>query len=308
MTEKFRDYLYYSQSFTVYTDNNPLTYVLSTARLNATGHRWVAELADFNFTIKYRPGRNNADADTLSRMPINVVDYMAKCTTEVSLEELDTTVNAIRCQITGETAWASAISIDPPKLSDPVMRQDHPAFMNSDIRNAQYDDPSIARVLTYLRKGHRPNQWERIGEGPDTTSLMHEWNHLTLVDGVLYRKKGDRSQMILPSQLRPMVYHELHDEMGHLGADRVVSLARDRFYWPHIQKDIEQYCTRVCSCLQQRKLNRQTREPLGQIVTTASFELISVDYIPSGKRVKVVMSICLSSLTTLPGSLRPTQP
>ena len=103
VTEKFRDYLYYSPSFTVYTDNNPLTYVLSTARLNATGHRWVAELADFNFTIKYRPGRTNADADTLSRMPINVVDYMAKCTTEVSPEELDTTVNAIRCQITGES-------------------------------------------------------------------------------------------------------------------------------------------------------------------------------------------------------------
>ena len=194
---------------------------------------------------------------------------MAKCTTEVSPEELDTTVNAIRCQITGETAWASAISIDPPKLSDPVMRQDHPAFMNSDIRNAQHDDPSIARVLTYLRKGHRPTQRERIGERPDTTSLMHEWNHLTLVDGVLYRKKGDRSQMILPSQLRPMVYHELHDEMGHLGADRVVSLARDRFYWPHMQRDIEQYCIRVCSCLQQRKPNRQTREPLGRIMTTA---------------------------------------
>lgn len=39
--DKFRDYLYYAPTFTVYTDNNPLTYVLSTARLNAVGHRWV---------------------------------------------------------------------------------------------------------------------------------------------------------------------------------------------------------------------------------------------------------------------------
>lgn len=30
--DKFRDYLYYAPTFTVYTDNNPLTYVLSTAR------------------------------------------------------------------------------------------------------------------------------------------------------------------------------------------------------------------------------------------------------------------------------------
>ena len=62
--EQFRDYLYYSPSFVVYTDNNPLTYVLSSAKLNATGLRWIGELADFNFTIRYRPGKTNVDADT----------------------------------------------------------------------------------------------------------------------------------------------------------------------------------------------------------------------------------------------------
>ena len=63
--EQFRDYLYYAPSFVVFTDNNPLTYVLSSAKLNATGLRWVRELADFTFTIRYRPGKANADADTL---------------------------------------------------------------------------------------------------------------------------------------------------------------------------------------------------------------------------------------------------
>ena len=63
ITEHFSDYLYYTPEFTVYTDNNLLTYVLTTAKLNATGHRWVAELADFRFTIKYRPGHSNSDAD-----------------------------------------------------------------------------------------------------------------------------------------------------------------------------------------------------------------------------------------------------
>ena len=36
----------------------PLTYVLSSAKLNATGLRWIGELADFNFTNHYRPGKN----------------------------------------------------------------------------------------------------------------------------------------------------------------------------------------------------------------------------------------------------------
>jgi hypothetical protein len=33
------DYLYGTQ-FTVLTDNNPMTYVLTTAKLDATRHRW----------------------------------------------------------------------------------------------------------------------------------------------------------------------------------------------------------------------------------------------------------------------------
>ena len=50
ITERFADHLRYCPSkFMVYTDNNPLTYVLTTAKLNATGLRWVADLAEFDF-------------------------------------------------------------------------------------------------------------------------------------------------------------------------------------------------------------------------------------------------------------------
>ena len=72
MTEKFSNYLGHGSSFTVYTDNNPLTYVMSSAKLNATGMRWVNELSEYDFTLKYRPGRLAADADGLSRNPLPV--------------------------------------------------------------------------------------------------------------------------------------------------------------------------------------------------------------------------------------------
>ena len=37
--------------FTVRTDNNPLTYVLTTPNLDATGHRWVGALASYEFSL-----------------------------------------------------------------------------------------------------------------------------------------------------------------------------------------------------------------------------------------------------------------
>ena len=65
MTEQFWECLQYGL-FLVKTDNNPLTYILTTLNLNATGHQWVASLASFNMSLEYLCGTDNKVADTLS--------------------------------------------------------------------------------------------------------------------------------------------------------------------------------------------------------------------------------------------------
>ena len=68
VTERFHEYLYGGE-FEVYMDDNPLTYILTTAKLDATGQRWVASLANYNFKTFYRSGKLNVEADALSRIP-----------------------------------------------------------------------------------------------------------------------------------------------------------------------------------------------------------------------------------------------
>ena len=58
VTERFHEYMY-GGHFEVYTDNNPLTYILTTAKLDATRQRWVASLANYNLKIFYRSGKLN---------------------------------------------------------------------------------------------------------------------------------------------------------------------------------------------------------------------------------------------------------
>ena len=48
------------------TDNNPLTYILTTPNLDATQHHWVKSLAGFTFSIEYQTRRDNAVANALS--------------------------------------------------------------------------------------------------------------------------------------------------------------------------------------------------------------------------------------------------
>ena len=88
VTEHFKEYLAYAP-FVVQTDNNLLTYVLTTPNLDAMGHRWVGVLASFQFELEYQKGADNRAADALSRVPINhalaVVskDQMAKTVAKV---------------------------------------------------------------------------------------------------------------------------------------------------------------------------------------------------------------------------------
>ena len=72
VTQQFHEYLTpYGQNkneFVVHMDNNPLTYIFSSAHLDAVGHRWVASLADYNFSLDYQKGKDNTVADFLSCM------------------------------------------------------------------------------------------------------------------------------------------------------------------------------------------------------------------------------------------------
>ena len=45
------------------TDNNPLSYILTTAKLDATRQRWVASLANYNFKIFCKSGKLIVEVD-----------------------------------------------------------------------------------------------------------------------------------------------------------------------------------------------------------------------------------------------------
>ncbi|XP_078798076.1 uncharacterized protein LOC111946953 isoform X1 [Oryzias latipes] len=278
ISERFRDFLYYSPPFTVYTDNNPLTYVLSTAKLNATTQRWVAELADFQFVIKYRPGKANRDADGLSRMPLDMEQYMSKCIQDVHPDVIQCVVQAVSVKSQNNEPWLCPVTISSLISETEQAVTSIAELPKTVLRRAQEEDAVLGDVVRYVES----NQWPKSGKrlNSKVAALFREKHKLKKgEDGLIYRQTASRTQLLLPQKYHKLVYKELHEKMGHLGVERVMNLIRERFYWANMQKDVTHYITKVCSCLKNKRPNRPTRAPLTNIITTYPFELVSVDFL-----------------------------
>jgi hypothetical protein len=265
ITEQF--YLYYAPQFTVYTVNNPLTYVLTSAKLNATGLRWIGELADYNFNIRYRPGKANVDTDTLSRMSLDVDLYMTPCTEETTQQVLQATISGV--QIQEKAPWVSTVTDEPTVFIKET--QGKLCSKVADVSTAQQNDPVIQRVLQLKTPCNRLSQTVKQREPIAGQQLLHEWNRLLVKNGLLCQRVGDIEQVVWPRKLRHHVLKEFHDNMGHLGHERVFGLVLARVYWPRMHSDIKRYVQNVCCCLKQKRPATTQREPLHPIETTSHF-------------------------------------
>ena len=60
----------YGRSFTIYTEHNPLKWLVMLKSQNGRLACWMETLKAYDFKDEHRPGKRNANADALSHMPV----------------------------------------------------------------------------------------------------------------------------------------------------------------------------------------------------------------------------------------------
>ena len=280
ISEKFRDYLYGSK-FEVLTDNNPLTYVLTTAKLDATGQRWVASLCDYDFVIKYRSGRKNSDADGLSRIPS--AEKQERVVLPEVLKALSFSMTVENCPLVESMALTDTSAAVPPLIQPEVSEQQLQAhgLTSKDWRTAQQATPSLKIIMDRIEQGLEMPAKKDVDPMVDTR-YFKEFEKLYLSNGVLHRKTTlngqEFLQLVLPPGYQDIVFQALHDDLGHQGRDRTTMLIKQRFFWPGMDSFIKSKVKACDRCIR-RKTNIGNRAKLVNIESTAPMEIVCIDYL-----------------------------
>ena len=158
-----------------------------------------------------------------------------------------------------------------------------PSMTSLEWSQAQLKDPAICQIIQAIQNKTLDTLKIKQDMSSDLKSFLRVRKQFTLKEGILYRKSqvnnNDRAslQLVLPLSHRQKAMAGCHDQIGHLGQDRVLELLRDRFFWPGIHMDVASY---INSC--QRCIRRKTQAdivPLHNIEATQPLELIHLDYL-----------------------------
>ena len=293
VTEQFHEYLSpYGKNrneFVVQMDNNPLTYIFSSANLDAAGQRWVAQLASYNFALEYQKGKDNTMADFLSRLdnhlpPGEVQDYLNKIPYPGVKAVLD---NAIM-PLTERAEQGMRPDPDNQKASPEVTVGVRPARLaTTNITNwklEQQEDPVLYQVVKH-RKASQETFKEALLKVTDrkaVSAYAKSKDQLVMKNGLLYQqsKQGQTQetilQFIVPQIHRNAALNGCHREAAHQGQSHSLSLMQKQFWWPGMACDLR---NRIRKCGRCKKFEAAPPvAPLRPLAFSGPGELLHVDF------------------------------
>jgi transposase InsO family protein len=285
VTEKFKEYLYGS-SFKVFTDNNPLSYVLSTGQLDAVGHRWLSNLSSFSFEIFYKAGKYNAAADALSRLdePRNIgsiLPYVAPAGTINMIQPGP----CLTPQAERESKAGEQFTPLPVCHLIPLQELETVPVSDEGWRNAQISNPYLKLIYEAVANQQRLDR-RSISSLPQSLKYLHwQYTKLYVHNGVLCRsftnKEGKHQQVVVPPSLQKTVTNLYHIQLGHLGETRTVNALRERFFWPQMNKTVHEQISHCLPCISFKvKPTTNIKATMDHIGSNSyPMEAVSIDYL-----------------------------
>ena len=293
VTEQFHEYLSpYEKNwnkFVVCTDNNPLTYIFSSANLDAAAQRWVACLVSYNFSLEYQKGKDNTVANFLSQMNEHlpeeeVQEYLNQIPYPGVKAVLDNAITPIEeraeqgvrptpdCQ--GD-CQEETVEARPARLATTNV---------TDWKQEQKEDPILYQVAKHLRAPRETFKaaLHQVLDKKATATYVKAKEQLLIKNGLLYRKtrQGQADeimfQFVVPQRHRGATLDGYHREAAHQGQCRSTALMQERFWWPSMTRDLRN-CIKKCGHCRKYEAAPPVA-PMKPLACSGPGELLHVDF------------------------------
>ena len=293
VTEQFHEYLSpYGKNrneFVVHTNNNPLTYIFSSANLDAAGQRWVARLASYNFSLEYQKGKDNTVANFLSWMneclpEEEVQEYLNKIPYPGVKAVLDNAITPIEeraeqgvrptpdCQ---GACQEETVGARPARLATTNV---------TDWKQEQKEDPVLYQVAKHLRVPRETFKaaLHKVLDKKATAAYVKVKEQLLIKNGLLYRKtwQGQANeimfQFVVPQRHQGAALDGCHREAAHQGQRHSIALMQECFWWLGMTRDLR---NRIKKCGHCRKYEAAPPVvPMKPLTCSGPGELLHVDF------------------------------
>lgn len=332
--ESWEDYLLPSLKTIVYTDHQALQWLFETNHKIQRHIRWVLRLQGFNFEVKFRPGKDNQVADCLSRSPIS----HTACSVELQPDYEGNECYAKECTLLKPKGRGRPKKLVDWVACDGCQRYYHCECVNIKIEEAEKlptwycptcieiipadqrvlnesssDDTSFEGTIpekeTFINEQHQDEKFSQVIDYLESKKLPLDVKSkkkiiamsklYDLKDGVLVRKRTEKTLIVVPESLVKCVIRNYHSKptSGHLGVRKTLDKISKIYWWPNIKRNVQYF---IKSCMPCQYCKPLYKKPVGEMRTIESSkpnEILAADWMgpfpPSAeKKYQYLLVLC----------------
>ena len=271
--EEWRPELMSVDKTQVLTDHKSLEWFMTTKQLNRRQARWAEFLSQFNFVIRYRPGKQGTKPDSLTRrsqdLPTDTSDPRRQYQFQTILKRENLTP--------GMSEAIHSASTLPLTCADFMITPEADHDLASMFTDAYADDDTVRAIVTAKQEGQRlpprdfPIEMSRI-EYRDHRIWIHD------------TEDNDRPSLFVPEKtdLRTRLMKVAHDlpESGHGGRSHMLAQLKRYYYWPNMIDSISSFIKDCFTCKESKVSNRKYHGLLRPLqVPQQPWRQITIDYV-----------------------------
>ena len=170
-------------------------------------------------------------------------------------------VNAVLTGTKTKSSLIESISCSFQIIPDELDAEDN-STTALDWVKLQRNDPNLSVIIKLIESDQLFKRKLHRKDSSEVKALLRIRKSLKLSKDILYRKSyTDNSssrkvlwQLVVPKAYRARALAGCHDDVGHQGRMRTISLLRERFFWPGMQEEATQYVVKCSRCLRKKLL------------------------------------------------------